>query len=48
MKDLRINTGNIELQVREYEWEGAAVIFLHFGGGNLMMWQEGWRMGNQA
>jgi pimeloyl-ACP methyl ester carboxylesterase len=40
MKDLRINTGNIELQIREYEREGDAIIFLHFGGGNLMMWQR--------
>ena len=40
MQDLRVNVGNIELQIREYEREGAAVIFLHFGGGNLMMWQR--------
>jgi pimeloyl-ACP methyl ester carboxylesterase len=39
MKDLRINVGSIELQVREYEREGDAVIFLHFGGANLVMWQ---------
>lgn len=40
MKDLRVNAGNIELQIREYEREGDAIIFLHFGGGNLMMWQK--------
>jgi 2-succinyl-6-hydroxy-2,4-cyclohexadiene-1-carboxylate synthase len=39
MKDLRINVGSIELQVREYEREGDAIIFLHFSGVNLMMWQ---------
>jgi pimeloyl-ACP methyl ester carboxylesterase len=40
MRDLRIKTGDIHLQVREYQGEGDAVIFLHFGGGNLMMWQR--------
>lgn len=40
MKDLRVNTGEIELQVREYEREGDAIIFLHYGGANLMMWQK--------
>ena len=40
MRDLRVNVGSIELQIREYEREGDAVIFLHFGGGNLMMWQR--------
>ena len=40
MKDLRINVGSIEVQVREYEREGDAVIFLHFGGANLVMWQD--------
>ncbi|MBW8010492.1 MAG: alpha/beta hydrolase [Chloroflexi bacterium] len=39
MKDQRINIGNIELQIREYKQDGDAIIFLHFGGGNLMMWQ---------
>jgi pimeloyl-ACP methyl ester carboxylesterase len=40
MRDFRINVGSIELQVRDYEREGNPVIFLHFGGGNLMMWQR--------
>jgi len=40
MRDQRVRTGEIEMQVREYEHEGDAVIFLHFGGGNLMMWQR--------
>lgn len=39
MKDQRINTGEVDIQVREYQHDGDAVIFLHFGGGNLMMWQ---------
>ncbi len=39
MKDFRVNVGEIKLQIREYEREGEAIIFLHFGGGNLMMWQ---------
>ncbi len=40
MQDLRINAGSIELQVREYEREGDAIMFMHFGGANLMMWQS--------
>ena len=39
MKDQRIKIGKTELQIREYKQEGDAIIFLHFGGGNLMMWQ---------
>jgi 2-succinyl-6-hydroxy-2,4-cyclohexadiene-1-carboxylate synthase len=39
MRDIRINVGSIELQVREYEREGDALFFLHFGGANLVMWQ---------
>jgi pimeloyl-ACP methyl ester carboxylesterase len=37
--DLRVDVGGIELQVREYYRDGEAIIFLHFGDGNLMMWQ---------
>lgn len=40
MRDLRVNSGEITLQVREYEHEGQAIIFLHFGGANLIMWQR--------
>lgn len=40
MKDHRIHIGDIELQVREFKKEGDAIIFLHFGGGNLMMWRD--------
>lgn len=39
MRELRVKTNQIELQVREYEHPGDAVIFLHFSGVNLMMWQ---------
>jgi pimeloyl-ACP methyl ester carboxylesterase len=38
MRDLRVNTGSLTLQIREYEREAAPIIFLHFGGGNLTMW----------
>ena len=40
MREQRVNVGGIELQIREYERSGEAIIFLHFGGGNLMMWQR--------
>jgi pimeloyl-ACP methyl ester carboxylesterase len=40
MQDQRVNVGEIELQIREYEGGGKAIIFLHFGGGSLMMWQR--------
>ncbi len=38
--DLRIPTQAIHLQVREYPKKGDAILFLHFGGANLMMWQR--------
>jgi pimeloyl-ACP methyl ester carboxylesterase len=40
MRDLRIHAGAIELQVREYEHPGSPIVFLHYGGANLMMWQR--------
>jgi len=40
MQDRRVNVGGIGLQIREYERNAEAVIFLHFGGGNMMMWQR--------
>ncbi len=40
MRDLRVKTNQIELQVREYEHDGQTIVFLHFGGANLMMWQK--------
>ncbi|NMC14902.1 MAG: alpha/beta hydrolase [Chloroflexi bacterium] len=40
MKDMRINAGEIELQVRDYPNAGDAILFLHYGGGNMVMWQD--------
>ncbi len=40
MKDKRISTNGINLQIRAYEQEGDAIIFLHFSGVNLMMWER--------
>jgi hypothetical protein len=40
MQEKRVKVNQIELQLREYEGEGDAVIFLHFSGANLMMWQR--------
>ncbi len=39
MKELQVRTNGIELRVRDHEGEGDAVIFLHFSGANLMMWE---------
>lgn len=40
MVDKRIKAGDIELQVRDYPRIGDSVIFLHYGGGNLVMWRD--------
>lgn len=40
MQNKRLKVGQIELQIREYQHEGDAIIFLHFGGGNLMVWER--------
>ncbi len=40
MIDKRVKVSQIELQVREYEHPGEAIIFLHFSGANLMMWSR--------
>ena len=40
MKEIRVKVNQIELQIREYEQEGDAIIFLHFSGANLLMWQR--------
>jgi 2-succinyl-6-hydroxy-2,4-cyclohexadiene-1-carboxylate synthase len=40
MQEMRVKVNQIELQIREYEQEGDAIVFLHFGGANLMMWQR--------
>jgi pimeloyl-ACP methyl ester carboxylesterase len=39
MKEQQVDVNGIRLQVREYEHEGETIIFLHYGSGNLMMWQ---------
>ena len=40
MKDLYISNGNVKIHIHDYEQSGKAVIFLHFGGANLIMWQR--------
>ncbi|MBN1139041.1 MAG: alpha/beta hydrolase [Anaerolineae bacterium] len=35
-----MKANQIELQIRDYEHQGAAIIFMHFSGANLMMWQR--------
>lgn len=39
-QDHRIATEGITLQVRDYPRKGQALLFLHFGGANLLMWQR--------
>lgn len=40
MQEIRVKVNQLELQIREYEREVNAIIFLHFSGANLMMWQR--------
>ena len=40
MQEIRVSTNQIELQVRDYGNKGETIIFLHFSGANLMMWQR--------
>jgi 2-succinyl-6-hydroxy-2,4-cyclohexadiene-1-carboxylate synthase len=40
MKEIRVKVKGIELQIRDYERGGEAIIFLHFSDANLMMWQR--------
>lgn len=40
MQDFRVLTNQIELQVREFKNDGEVIIFLHYGGSNLMMWEK--------
>jgi 2-succinyl-6-hydroxy-2,4-cyclohexadiene-1-carboxylate synthase len=41
MKETRVKVNQLELQIREYGLPaGEAIIFLHFSGANLMMWQR--------
>ena len=39
-RDQRIYTGTVHIQVRDYPQQGEAILFLHYGGANLMMWQD--------
>ena len=39
MRDHRVAVNEVTLQVREYERGEEAIVFLHYGSGNLMMWQ---------
>jgi pimeloyl-ACP methyl ester carboxylesterase len=39
-RELRIATQGITLQVHEYPRQAEALLLLHFGGANLMMWQR--------
>jgi len=40
MQEMRVKTNQIELQIQDYDNVGDAIIFLHFSGANLMMWQR--------
>lgn len=40
MQEIRVKVDQIELQIRVYDREGDAIIFLDFSGANLMMWQR--------
>lgn len=40
MQEKRVKTNGIELQIRDTEKDAEAIIFLHFSGANLMMWQR--------
>jgi pimeloyl-ACP methyl ester carboxylesterase len=40
MQDTRVKVDQVELQVRDYEQGRDAILFLHFSGANLMMWQR--------
>lgn len=40
MQEIRVETNQIELQVREYGQGDEVILFLHFSGANLMMWQR--------
>jgi pimeloyl-ACP methyl ester carboxylesterase len=38
--EIRLKANQIKLQIREFKHNGEAIIFLHFSGANLMMWQR--------
>jgi 2-succinyl-6-hydroxy-2,4-cyclohexadiene-1-carboxylate synthase len=39
MNEKRVPVNGVEIQIREYDGDGDAIVFLHFSGANLMMWQ---------
>jgi len=39
MRDRRVKAKGISLQIREYGSIGEPILFLHFGGGNLVIWE---------
>jgi pimeloyl-ACP methyl ester carboxylesterase len=40
MREVYVDAEGCRIKVRDDEYEGDAVLFLHYGGGNLMMWQR--------
>jgi 2-succinyl-6-hydroxy-2,4-cyclohexadiene-1-carboxylate synthase len=40
MKDRRLKVNRVDLQIRDYKNQADPIIFLHFSGSNLMMWQR--------
>ena len=40
MKEMRVKVNQVGLQIQDNEHSGEAIIFLHFSGANLMMWQR--------
>jgi pimeloyl-ACP methyl ester carboxylesterase len=40
MNELRVAANGVELQVRDHDHPGDTVVFLHFSGANLMMWER--------
>jgi 2-succinyl-6-hydroxy-2,4-cyclohexadiene-1-carboxylate synthase len=39
MEDQRIELDKLSIQIREYPNDGETIVFLHFGGANIEMWQ---------
>jgi len=40
MNEIRVKVDTFELQVRDFPHTGPVILFLHFSGANLMMWQR--------
>ncbi len=40
MIEKRLTVNGVEIQLHEYPHTGTPIVFLHFGSGNLMMWQR--------